>query len=264
MGSLTLNPGAIAAPNFQPFPNGLDLNRCVIQHELGIFAADPATTFLQGMLVTKAATGIQVCAGKSVLGIAKWNKALTLFGVNVDEQVALQVGTAVNLKKSNVSNVVVRQAPAMGTAMTVTTDYTVNTTNGTVTGVAAGPSTVVNGTVAYVTYTYQLASTDFDFQGRNFWNFTDDVTIQDNRITVITGWNIIFTTQYDSGRTYALSGVASNLYCSGGAGDTAGSGLFTNLANSGNNELVGRCIQLPSATDPYMGVAFSGGAQVAA
>lgn len=262
MADLTNNPGYMAAPNFQPFPNGLDLNRCVVQHELGIFTADPAATFLQGMLVTKAAAGIQACAGKGVLGIAKWNKALTLFGANVDEQITLIVGTAVNLKKANVSNVRVAAAPAMGAALTVTTDYTVNAVNGTITGVAAGPSGVTTGLVVFVTYTYQLTASDFDFQGRNFWNFTDDVTIQDGRITVMTGWTIVFTTQFDTSRTYALSGAASNLYCSGGTGDTVGSGLFTNNANSANNEFVGRCIQLPTATDPYMGVAFGGQPQV--
>lgn len=256
MGSLTNNPGQLAAPMFQPFPNGLDLNRCVIQHEIGVWAADPATTFLQGQLVTKAATGIQQAAGKNVLGVAKWNKALTLFGVNVDEQVSFATANAVvNLKKSNVSNVSVRSAAGQtGTTFTVTTDYTVQAVNGTVTQVGAG--TIPLATTVFVTYTYQLASTDFDFQGRNFWNFTDDVTIQDGRITVITGWNILFTTQYDSSRTYGLTGVTSNLYCGGGSSDTTNPGLFTTFLT--NNEFVGHVVQLPSATDPFLGVSIGG------
>jgi hypothetical protein len=254
MGSLTNNPGQIAAPNFQPFPNGLDLDRCMIQHEIGIFYADPAATFLQGQLVGKNANGIAPAnpnGGVKVLGIAKWNKALTLYGVNVDEAIVLPGTTAVALKKSNVSNVRVAASANFGTAYTVTTDYTVNTTNGTVTRNGAGG--IADGGTVYVTYTYQLAASDYDFQGRNFWNFTDDVTIQDGRITVITGWNLIFTTQYDSSRTYLLGDA---LYAGSATSPT---GLFTNLNTS--NELVGRVIQLPSATDPYMGVAFSGGAQ---
>lgn len=258
MGSLNSNQGYLAAFTGQPFPNGLDLGRCMIQHDLGIFTADPAATFLQGQLVTKAATGIQPCPGKGVIGIAKWNKALTLQGVNVDEAIVLAGVVATNLRKSNVvGTVAVRSAPGMtGTTYTLTTDYTVNAVNGQVTRVAAGA--ITDGQTVYVTYTYQLASSDLDFQGRNFWNFTDDVSIQNNAVTVVTGWTMLFTTQYVAGRTYSLAGPSSNLYCAGGATDTDAAGLFTNNANAGGNEFVGRVMQLPTATDPYMGVIFGG------
>lgn len=251
MGSLTNNANAIAAFTGQPFPNGLDLGRCTIQFDIGVLLADPVATFLQGQIVYKGANGVTLCdgaTGHTPLGIAKWNKATTLYGVNVDEAVVLPGTTAVALKKSTVSGVKVNSAVSGSssiTTYTVTTDYTVNAVNGTVTRVGGGA--IADGQTVYVTYTYAIQSTDLDFQGRNFWNFTDDVTIQDGRITVITGWSMLFTTQYNSSIQFSLG---DSLVCS-----TAG--LFTKAAaaDAGTGAFpVGTVIQVPTATDPYLGL----------
>lgn len=250
MGSLTGNAGALAAFTGQPFPNGLDLGRCVILQDLGIFVADPAASFKAGQMVNKGANGIGVPSdGKGILGVAKWNKVSTLTSVAVDEEVVLTGTAAQALKHGNVSNVKVAKKTD-GTAYTVTTHYTVSAANGTVTRVAVGGGPA-DGEHVLVSYTYDISSQMLDFQGRNFWNFLDDVTIQDGHITVIVDWSILFTTQYDTAQVYTLTGTGSNLYC----GATSLAGLFTNQSGG---DFVGRVLQVPSATDPYLGVVFGG------
>jgi hypothetical protein len=108
----------------------------------------------------------------------------------------------------------------------------------------------------YATYTYQLAERDLDFQGRNFWNFTDDVTIQDGRITVITDAAVLFTSMYDTSRDdYSLIGAGKNLYCGGGV-TAALAGLFT--TDSAEGEFVGCVLQVPTSDDPFLGVRLGG------
>jgi hypothetical protein len=256
MGSLNNNAAALAAFTGQIYPNGLDLGRCVIHQDLGVFYADPAATILAGQLVTKTDDGIALPpTGVGILGVAKWNKANTLYGVVVDEPVVLPEATATALAHATVSNVKVADAANGGTAYTVTTDYTVNATNGTITSVAVGSGgSIADGATVYVTYTFELTSANLDFQGRNFWNYTDDVSIQDNHITVIVDWSILFTTRYDSSKVYTVTGADSNLYC--GTSSKGGLGNFTNDATAG--DFVGRVIQAPTATDPYLGVVCAG------
>ena len=143
---------------------------------------------------------------------------------------------------------------AAGTVYTgAGTDYTLNATNGTLTHNGAGAIPVA--TPVYATYTYELSSRDLDFQGRNFFNFTDDVSISDGRVTVITNASMLFTSQYDSARVdYALTGTGKNLYCGGNTADLAG--LFT--TDSSEGEFVGHVLQIPTADDPFLGVRLGG------
>jgi hypothetical protein len=184
-----------------------------------------------------------------VLGVAKWNKATSLVGVKVDEAIVLVGTTASNLSRANVSNVrVAALANYAGAAWTITTDYTLSTVNGTVT--RNGGGSIASGATVYVTYTFAITSQElYQQHGTNFWNNVDDVSQADNRVTVITDSEMLFTTQYDSLRTYALTGTTSNLYA-----DT--NGLFSNDAtlNASSPKFVGRVFQLPTAADPYMGV----------
>lgn len=252
MGSVGLgNNALLGAFQNSTFATGLDLGRCQIREALGVFVADPAATFQAGMLVSKNSSGLVVVSpGTDFLGVAKWNKATSLLGVKVDEAIVLTGTTASNLSRANVSNVRVASATGYsGTTYTVTTDYTVNATNGTVTRNGAGA--ITSGATVYVSYTFAITSQEVtQQQGTNFWNNLDEVSQADNRVTVITDAELLFTTQYDSSRTYALTGANSNLYAATGGGVQ---GLFTN-DTSGSAKFVGRVIQLPSASDPYMGV----------
>jgi hypothetical protein len=252
MGSLTGNPAYLGSFQNQIYPNGLDLGRCVIHQDLGVFYAAPGTTFRQGQFVKMTSTGIQVCSAKAdvYLGLAKWTKADNYYAVAVDEPVTLVGTTVMSLKHANLvaSTIQVRSVTGMtgGTAYTGGgTDYTVNTTNGTL--VRVGGGAIADGQTVFASYTWTLSASDLDFQGRNFWNFTDDVSVQDNRVTIITDWSVIFTTQYDSSQAYAV----------GGAIYMDASGRLSS-DSSASAQVVGSIIQVPSATDPFLGVVFKG------
>lgn len=253
MGSSNNGP-RLAAFQSDVFATGLDLRRSEIQRDLGVFKAAASASFEQGMMVSlNASQEVVIADGGDVLGVAKWNKADLQKSLVVDEVHTVVASGVTQLSRGNVSNVVVRTAADMGgTAITATGDYVLSTANGTLTW-EASPAEVSDGQTVYVTFTFDMTAADYQFQGRNFFNFVDDVTIAEGRIAVVMSPATLFTTQFDTSRTYALTGASSNLYC-GGA--TAGlEGLFTN--DSGEGAYVGRCIQLPSASDPYLGVHFT-------
>jgi hypothetical protein len=246
-----------------PFPGGIDLKRSVIGRDLGVYVADPAATFRAGQVLAQNASGqLIVCDGTSgavpsnvPFAIAKWTKASSYLSTVVDEPIVLNGVAATNLKHANLfgsaPGVAVRSAPDMGgTAYTEGggSDFTVNYTNGQVTRVGGG--TIADGATVYVTYTYFVTEADLDFKGRNFFNFTDDVTIQQGRIAAITDWSIVFTTMFDPARTYSIQ---QPLHVDGGAR----AGLFTNQTGGGR-PVFGRVFQLPSADDPFLGIVTPG------
>lgn len=252
MGSVGLGNNAnLGAFLNRTYPEGLDLGRCQIREALGVWVADPNTTFRAGMLVMRDANGLITASnGLDFLGVAKWNHATSMVAVQVDEAVALIGTTASNLKFANISNVRVASAvKGGGTVYTITTDYTLSTTNGTVTRV--GGAGITDGQTVYVTYTYAITeSMLLQNQGKNFWNTIDEVSVNEGRVTVITDAEILFTSQYDTGVNYALTGATSNLY----AATTGGKeGLFTS-SSAGSAKVVGRVFQVPTAADPFLGV----------
>lgn len=252
MGSVGLGNNAnLGAFLNRTYAEGLDLGRCQIREALGIFVADPNSTFRAGQLVMRDANGLIVASnGLDVLGVAKWNHATSMVAVQVDEAVVLVGTTASNLKFANVSNVRVASAvKGGGTVYTVTTNYTVSATNGTVTRVGGGA--ITDGQTVYVTYTYALTeSMLLQNQGKNFWNTLDEVSVNEGRVTVITDAELIFTSQYDTGVNYAITGATSNVYASTTSGKE---GLFTS-SSAGSAKFVGRVFQVPTAADPFLGV----------
>lgn len=267
MGELVGNLANVAAFQNQIFPNGIDLGRSIYQNDIGILEADPNATFRAGMLVDRNVTNglIAASTSQSFFGVAKWNKASSLYSTLVDQPFTAPstLPGTFNLTYAPVPGtgptdyaVSVNSAPnGTGVQYVQNTDYTVNATNGIIT-VTSGHG-ITAGQALFVTFSFQLSQLQLQqFQGLNFWNFTDDVTIQDGRITIITNWSVIFTTQYDASQLYTLTGLTSNLYAAGVV-NTANQGLFTSSATDGG-AFVGRVFQVPSAGDPYLGVTFGG------
>ena len=259
MGSLNDGSPDLASFTGQVFKKGLDLGRCTIKRDFGVYTTADGTTLRAGQLVSRDATGLVIPAtGADVFGVAKWNKQQFGVSVNVDEPLVFTSAAQVlNLKRPNVSNVAIRAAAGFGSAAIAQAgNYTVVAANGTVADI--GGNLVALGTV-YVTYTYALADADFEFDGRDFRNqANDDVTGSEGKITVITDWSLLYTMEWASGAgitggatigDYALTGADSNLYCDA-------LGKFSNIATA--NEYVGKVFQLPTAQDPYMGVTVSG------
>ena len=227
MGSINNGPRLAAFQN-DVFAAGLDLGRSVIGADLGVYLANAAATWRAGQILSRNAAGEMIlCTGDDPYGVAKWNKVTLGNSVNVDEAVTFTgSGSTVNLLRGNVSNVAVRSAVDQGgTLFVLTTDYTVAAVNGTITHAGGGSAIGVTDTV-FVTYTFALTEADMQFQGRNFFNFVDDVSIAENRITVITDWSLLFTIEFDTSLSYTLTGTGSNLYCDA-------NGQFTNDAAAG-------------------------------
>lgn len=250
---------AIQAFQSQIFPQGLHLSRCRIHSSLGIYEADPNATFRQGQFVNLSSTQLvqRADTGTDILGIAKFTKDVGVGNaVAVDEAVVLPGTTTVSLNRGSIAgtsttnNSIKVSLAEGGAALVQATDYNViSLTNGTIARKAGGA--ISDGATVYATYTYALTSADLDFQGRNFFNLTDDVTIQGNRISVIQDWALLFSTEYDSSRQYQ---VGENLYVH--QTDPEALALVTN--DSGEGDFVGKAIQVPTATDPFLGFEFRG------
>jgi hypothetical protein len=204
---------------------------------------------------------VEACGTGGVMnpfGFAKYTKANELYAAVIGERITLTGTVATNLKHANllapgvtaggVRVVVV----SSGAVATETTDYVVNYINGQVT--RNGASVVIaSGAVVAVDYAYQVTEQELRYEGRNFWNMTNDVDIQDGKITVITDWSIIFTTQYDPSLTYEVN---DKLY----AGSSA-AGLAGLVCQTSANPYIGRVFQVPTADDPFLGIQFVGGGQ---
>jgi hypothetical protein len=238
-----------AAFDGQIHKKGLDLHRCKINNDEGTYVAAPDSTIRAAQFVTYDADGFVVATtdGLGIIGVAKHSKEALGYSVHVDEPIVLNGTTAADLDRANVSNVSVRSEPDFGgTLYTVTTDYTVSTTNGTVTRVALG--SIGDGDTVYVTYTYALVASDFEIDGRTFRNQSNDrVTGQEDRIVVITDWARLYTIEWDSSKAYGLTSDFK-LYASSEGKATSTSGT----------DFVGRVHQLPTADDPYLGITIHG------
>lgn len=239
---------------------GIDLLRSVYTRNLGTYVAAIGTTFRAGMLVQlNASQEIEICGNGGAtnpFGFAKYNKTSVLWASVVGEQIQLNGFVATPLAHANlwskaggIGGVRVFNL-STGAAYTEGADYTCTYANGLIVRVGAG---IPDHAYVGVTYQYQVTESELKFEGRNFWNFLDDVSIQDNKITVINDWSLIFTTQYDASRTYAVNDA---LY----AGSSAAllQGFVSNDAGLAT-PYVGRVFQLPTAADPFMGVQYAGG-----
>lgn len=251
------------SPQFEAFrvssrAIGIDLIRSVYTRNLGNYVAAPAATFRAGMLVQLDSTQrIEICGngGNTVpFGFTKYTKANTLYAAVVGEQIQLNGTTATNLAHANLwtpgaTGGVRVWNLTTGNSYTETTHYTANYVNGTITRVVAGGSPA-DGEIVGVDYQYQVTEQELKYEGRNFWNFLNDVDIQDGKITVINDWSIIFTTQYDPAQTYAVNDALT-----AGTSGASKSGLVT---KGGGGPFIGRVFQVPTADDPFLGVNYVG------
>lgn len=239
---------------------GIDRKRSVLKSDPGWYVADPTTTFRAGMLVSLDANQrVTRCVGTHVLGFSLYNNCTTEYATVTGEYIQLNAGVATNLKHANLLSPVVGPpglgvrvgAALTGAAYAETTgadnDYVVSYVNGTITRVVA-TTTIPDGGYVYVNYMYPLTDADVQFEGRNFWNLTNDVTISDGKVAVATDATTIFTTAYDPHLTFTVNQL---LY----AGTTAQGceGLVT-TTSTGANAYIGRVMQIPTAADPWLGL----------
>ena len=232
---------------------GFDHTRSQWVTAFGHYVANSATTFQAGMLVDMNSDGeIIKSVGAAPFGWTKYNKTSSFYGVVVGEYIQLIDTTPAELDHPNVRSatlVGVRVAPELtGTAKVEGDDYTMSYANGTVTRIDGGGSSITDGDYVYVNYQYALTVQEVQDNGHNFWNFSDDVTIQGGKVTVITGNAMIFTTAYDSSETFT---IGATLYAG-----TTGQLLegFVSATVGGGGGVIGTVMQLPTADDPFLGV----------
>lgn len=232
---------------------GLALTRSTFSDELGTYVHAAGASFRQGQFATYDANGYVVAAtGTGVIGMFKWGNASFGTAVKVDVPIVLNGTTATSVGKANISNVAVRATADFGTAYTVTTDYTVSATAGTITRVALG--SIGDGDTVYVTFTYALTDADFEIDGRSFRNNNNDFVSGHgdtsggtNNVNIISGWSRIFSAEYDTSADYGLTSDFK-LYCSSTGVATSASGT----------DFVGRVCQVPTADDPFLGITAHG------
>lgn len=234
---------------------GIDLLRSQYKSHLGIYVADLTAQFRAGQLVSlNSDQKVVLSVGTNVFGFAKYNKVNTLYATVIGEYIQLNGTTPTNLKNGSLfvpgTTGGVRVGAALtGTPFVETTDYTVNYVNGQIT--RAGAGAIGDGDYVYVNYMHLLSDADLDFEGRNFWNFINDVDIQTGLVTVINDWSLIFTAMYDVSETYAVN---DKLYA-GATADTL-EGIVTKKTTG---DYIGRVFQVPTVTDPFLGVRYIGG-----
>lgn len=250
------------------FPRGLDLKACRYHQDPGTLRIRSGVTIRPGQLVALDANGDVIPVDHAtfadsptdVIGVAKWGTEAIGHGFYVDEPVVFTGATStVNLKHAALqvmeSTLYVRLASAAGgagTHYTETVHYSVNAVNGTLTRINVLGAPALNTTV-YATYSFSMTAADLRIQGVKFHsNTSDDVALcSADRFTVVTDWSMLLTTEFDMSRSYATTGLGSNLY----AGDD---GRFTNVAGNVRNKFVGRVFQLPRAGYPFLGVMAAG------
>jgi len=250
MGSLNDGSARLAAFNSDVFPKGLDLRRSVINTDLGTYKAAAAAVLRAGQFVAPDANGeIIGSIGADTIGVSKWNKQQFGISVNVDEVKVLPGTTVINLTRPNVSNVSVRSLPDMaGTLYTGSgTDYTIVAGAGTI--VRVGGGAIADGATVYVTYTYALTDADFEFDGRDFRNQSNnDVLGQENMLAVVTDWSQLYSMEWDSGVNYANVGATSRLFVSAEGKATSAAGT----------DFAGKVKSIPNAEDPFLGMILHG------
>lgn len=233
------------------YPHGVNFQLSEFEKRPGMWKAASSASFRAGQFVSlNSSNELVISAGNNIYGVALANRTQSIVAVAVDESVTFtSTGAAVTLAHANISDVVVfSQVQNGGTRYTVTTDYTLNTTNGIITHVGAAGITV--NTAVYVSYSYALTtSMNNQNYGLNFHLNTDATFLADDRVAVAIRDCTLFTSEFaKTGRTYAMTGTGSNLYVNG-------SGILTNETGVGLQ--VGNVIQVPLGDSPWLGSELS-------
>ncbi len=236
--------------------NGIDLIRSQYRTRGGMYVADSTTLFRSGMLVQlNREQKVVICDGTIPFGFAQYNKTSVQYAAIVGEYMQLNGILATNLLHPLLLQPALGGGVRVGidltsTAYTEFVDYTVNYNNGQITRTPG--SAIPDGGYVYVNYQYQMSNVELENQGLNYWNQINDVSVRNNRITIINDWSFIFTTEYDMNQTYAVNDVLLAGNASAGL-----AGMVTK--GSKGTAYIGRVFQPPSAADPYLGIRYVGG-----
>jgi len=204
----------------------------------GYRAVDSSASFIAGMVANLEADSsgnpvltVANATDDQIIGLFFCHKTTNFYRPIVAE--AQTYGTSPNtswiayLNHANLKSSSVKVANAAGSAYTVTTDYTVNTTNGTITRTSTG-SIGATDTI-YVTYLY----TDPNLTGI-------DETLGSGAAATLEDRGEAATLVYDTSVAYTLMG---SLYANA-------EGYLT--STNGGGSVVGKVTKVPSAENPEL------------
>ena len=195
------------------------------------------------------AVATTAASGTVPIGTFWKDSSLSYVRTNI-ESGTFSVANIVTLSKGNVRGTgFIKVTNSAGTTVyTQGVDYTVSTTNGVVTRLAAGAITALATVLVWYEYNLQQTqvywdnvSTQYTAAGQNYDRQPDD-TLGSGKITVAEGDAKIYTDQYDVNQTYTLN---APLYSNAAS-------LWTTVA--GYTSACGRVLSIPTANDPFLGV----------
>lgn len=201
-------------------------------------------------LATSGNTTVATVAASGTVPIGTfWKDRSNAYVRSTVESTSFSATTGLaTLQKGNVlTTATIKVTDSTGTTTyTQGLDYTVNTTNGILTNLGVG---IAAGATVIVWYMYSLLSTQVYWDnvstkwstGQNYDRQPDD-TLGSGKITVAEGDAKIYTDMYDVTQTYTLNHWLRP--------DT--NSLWTTAVTA--YSVCGRVIQVPSASNPFLGV----------
>ncbi len=204
----------------------------------GYRAVDPTANFIAGMVANLEADAdgnpvltVANATDTALIGIFYCHKTTNFYRPIVDEPQTYSAGDntafAAYLAHANLKSGSVKVCDASGTPYTVTTDYTVNTTNGVITRTSTGA--ITSSTTVYVSYLYE----DPNLTGI-------DQTLGSGMAATLEDRGEIATLVFDTSKAYTLMG---SLYADA-------NGYLT--STNGGGTALGKVTKVPTAEDPEL------------
>jgi len=194
---------------------------------------DSSADFIAGYIATlDGTTGLAKVADNTadikIIGMFFCHKTTSFYRPVIDESGTFTgSGTTITLNNANIQSASVRVTDSDGTAYTVTTDYTVNATNGIITHAGGGSSIGATETVLI----------DYRYQDPNLTGI--DQTLGSGRAAIIEGSGEIATLAYETDAAWALNAAVT----------VSANGLPT---IGGTGVTIGFVTKVPSANDPEL------------
>jgi len=190
-----------------------------------------AANFIAGYIATLDSDGNASVADDSstqILGIFFCHKTTSFYRPVVDESITF-TGSAstVSLANANLQSGSIRVTDSAGSAYTITTDFTVNTTNGTITHAGGGSSIGATETVLV----------DYRYQDPNLAGL--DQTLGSGRASIIEGSGEIATLVYETNAAWAINADVA----------VSANGLPT---VGGGGAVIGFVTKVPTSSDPEL------------
>lgn len=222
------------------------------------YAVDDNVNIMAGMVafLTTNAAGVTVAttaaSGTVPIGTFWKDRSASLWRMTV-ESGTFNANNIITLSKGNIRRAAaVRVTNAAGTVVyTQGTDYNVTLANGVVTRLGGGAIAALATVLVSYEYGVTVGQEHWDYAstqwtgGTNYDRQPDD-TLGSGRVAVVEGDALLYTDQYDVTQNYVLNAPLRSNALSQWSSAGAGAGM---------SSVCGVCRRIPTAADPFLGVA---------